>query len=45
MSESEADKSRVYAIARGEVCEACAAVVTVNALGKRLCDIIGRLIG
>lgn len=56
---SKADKSRVYAIARGEVCEACAAVeiaeaigcasaadvATVNTLGKRLCDIIGRLIG
>jgi four helix bundle protein len=56
---SRADKARVYAIARGEVCEACAAVeiaeaigcasaehvAEVNALGKRLCDIIGRLVG
>jgi four helix bundle protein len=56
---SRADKARVYAIARGEVCEACAAVeiaaaigcasaehvAAVNGLGKRLCDIIGRLIG
>ncbi len=56
---SRADKARVYAIARGEVCEACAAVeiastigcastedvTAVNALGKRLCDVIGRLVG
>jgi four helix bundle protein len=56
---SRADKARVYAIARGEVCEACAAVeiaaaigcassddaVAVNAVGKRLSDILGRLIG
>ena len=56
---SRADKARVYAIARGEVCEACAAVEiagaigcartedvsAVNALGKRLTDMIGRLIG
>lgn len=56
---SRADKARVYAIARGEVCEACAAVeiaeaigcasaedvAAVNALGKRLCDILGRLVG
>jgi four helix bundle protein len=56
---SRADKARVYAIARGEVCEACAAVEIaeaigcasvedvgqVNMLGKRLCDMIGRLIG
>ncbi len=56
---SRADKARVYAIARGEVCEACAAieiaaaigcasaedVAAVNAVGKRLSDILGRLIG
>lgn len=56
---SRADKARVYAIARGEVCEACAAVeiahvvgcanaedvVAINGLGKRLCDVIGRLVG
>jgi four helix bundle protein len=30
---SRADKSRVYAIARGEVCEACAAVEIAEALG------------
>ncbi len=56
---SRADKARVYAIARGEVCEACAAVeiaeavgcagaedvAKVNALGKRLCDMLGRLVG
>ena len=56
---SRADKARVYAIARGEICEACAAVeiaeaigcasaydvAAVNALGKRLCDILGRLVG
>ena len=56
---SRADKARVYAIARGEVCEACAAVeiaeaigcasaddvTVVNALGKRLCDVLGRLVG
>ena len=56
---SRADKARVYAIARGEVCEACAAVeiaeaigcaaaedvARVNALGKRLCDVLGRLVG
>ena len=56
---TRADKARVYAIARGEVCEACAAVeiaaiigcakaddvAAVNALGKRLSDILGRLAG
>lgn len=56
---SRADKARVYAIARGEVCEACAAVeiaaaiggasvedaAQVNALGKRLTDMLGRLVG
>jgi four helix bundle protein len=56
---SRADKARVYAIARGEVCEACAAVeiaaaigcasrddvTAVNAVRKRLSDILGKLIG
>ncbi|HEY2514570.1 MAG TPA: four helix bundle protein [Polyangiaceae bacterium] len=56
---SRADKARVYAIARGELCEACAAVeiavaigcassgdlAAVQALGKRLSDLLGRLIG
>ncbi|HEY2517886.1 MAG TPA: four helix bundle protein [Polyangiaceae bacterium] len=56
---SRADKGRIYGIARGEVCEACAAVEIaaaigcaseedvrkVNALGKRLSDILGRLMG
>ena len=56
---SRADKARVFAIARGEVCEACAAVEiaaaigcanaddvkAVNALGKRLSDVLGRLVG
>ena len=54
---TRADKARVYAIARGEVCEACAAVeiaavigcataedvAVVNAIGKRLSDMLGRL--
>jgi hypothetical protein len=56
---SRADKARVFAIARGEVCEACAAieiaaavgcanaddVKAVNALGKRLSDVLSRLVG
>src|ERR1700742_1193931 len=56
---SRADKARVYAIARGEVCEACAAVEIAAAIGcaseadlravlsfgKRLSDIVGRLVG
>ena len=56
---SRADKARVFAIARGEVCEACAAVEiaaaigcagaedvkAVHVLGKRLSDMLGRLVG
>ena len=55
---SAADKSRVYAIARGELCEAVAAVeiaealgscaadevAKVQTLGKRLCDVLSRLV-